>query len=244
MTGFVANSAAVRDHFSRRDGLAPDRITIVRNGLDAAALPFRPPSAPPRRVGILGNLNRPVKRIDLFVEATGRLAQRFPEVSWEIVGDGELRPRLEARARELGVAERTTFHGRLAQVGALLGRWDIGVLCSDSEGFSNALLEYMLAGAAVVATAVGGNREVVEHDVTGLLVPPGDAGALAAAIARLLAEDGLAGRLAAGARSLVENRFSWETCVRAHEDLYRDALRRRGVAAERAHLASGDGDRV
>jgi len=218
--GFVANSAAVRDHFCERDRLDPARFTVIPNGLDVARFTFRPPEDRPRVVGILGNLNRTVKRIDLFVESAGLLAPRYPDVRWEVVGDGHLRPELEARAAALGLGDRMVFHGQLAGVEGVLGRWDVGVLCSDTEGFSNALLEYMLSGCAAVATDVGGNREAIHHDATGVLVPPGDAPALAAGLERLLSVDGLARRLAVVARTEAERRYSWEACVAAHEALY------------------------
>jgi len=220
MTGFVANSPAVRDDFCRRDGLDPGRVTVIPNGIEIERIAHVPPRAEPAVVGIVGNLNRPVKRIDLFIEAAGRLHREHPRVRWEIVGDGPLRPSLERRADELGLGAVLSFHGRVPDAAGLVGGWDVGVLCSDSEGFSNALLEYMLAGAAVVATDVGGNAAAVDHERTGLLVPVGDAQALAAAIGRLLAEGGLAGRLAAAAAAEARERYAWPRCVAAHEELY------------------------
>lgn len=219
-TGFVANSAAVREHFCDEDGLRRERFTVIPNGLDVPRFPFTPPADSPRIVGALGNLNREVKRMDLFVEAAGLLQARHPDVRWEIAGDGHLRPGLEARARSLGLADRMVFHGQLPDAAAALGRWDVGVLCSDSEGFSNAVLEYMLCGCAVVATDVGGNREAIRDGENGLLVPAGDPRALAAALDRLLTEEGLGRRLADKARAVAAEHYSWAACVAAHEALY------------------------
>ena len=219
-TGFVANSIAVRDNFCDVNRLDPNRFTVIPNGLDVARLTFHSPANPPRVVGILGNLNRDVKRIDLFVEAAGMLAPRHSDVRWEIVGDGHLRPGLESRATALGLGVRMIFHGQLANIDAVLARWDIGVLCSDTEGFSNALLEYMLCGCAVVTTDVGGNREAIHHDVSGILVPPGSAAALATGLERLLAGGDLALHLATSARAEAAQRYSWEVCLAAHEALY------------------------
>jgi glycosyltransferase involved in cell wall biosynthesis len=231
-TGFVANSIAVRDHFCEMDGLDPARFTVIPNGLDVARFTFRSPANPPQVVGILGNLNREVKRIDLFVEAAGMLAPRYPDVRWEIVGDGHLRPDLESRATELGLGDRMVFHGQLASIDTVLACWDIGVLCSDTEGFSNALLEYMVCGCTAVASDVGGNRETIRHDISGILVPPGSAAALAAGLERLLAGGNLALHLATSARAEAAQRYSWEACLAAHEALYlgataAKALRRR-----------------
>lgn len=224
MTGFVANSPAVRDDFCRRDGLDPARVTVIPNGIEVERIAFAPPRQKPVVVGIVGNLNRPVKRIDLFIEAAGILHRDHPQARWEIVGDGPLRPELEGRARALGLGAALRFHGRVPDAAGLVAGWDVGVLCSDSEGFSNALLEYMLAGAAVVATDVGGNREAIDHGNTGLLVPAGDAEALAAAIGALLADGALAGRLALAAAAEARARYGWERCVQAHEELYAQLL--------------------
>jgi glycosyltransferase involved in cell wall biosynthesis len=222
-TGFVANSIAVRDHFCEVDGLDPARFALIPNGLDVVRFTFRPPADPPRVVGILGNLNREVKRIDLFVEAAGMLAPRHPDVRWEVVGDGHLRPALESRASALGLGDSMVFHGQLANVDGVLGCWDIGVLCSDTEGFSNALLEYMLCGCAAVATDVGGNREAIRHEISGILVPLGSAAALATGLERLLAGGDLPQRMAATARTEAEHRYSWDACLAAHETLYSGA---------------------
>ncbi len=230
-TGFVANSEAVRDHFRHADGLAPDRITVIPNGLDPEAIPFHDHEGPTTDVGIVGNMNREVKRIDLFVEAAGLLAGDFPHVRWHVVGDGHLRPTLEARARELGLGERAVFAGRLSDVPAYLTGLQVGVLCSDTEGFSNAVLEYMLAGAAVVATDVGGNSEAIVDDVSGLLVPPGDARALAEAIGKYLADPLLRRRLARQARERAVAEYSWDRCVARHVDLYQHGLAAAGRPA-------------
>jgi glycosyltransferase involved in cell wall biosynthesis len=226
-TGFVANSMAVRDHFCAAHGLDPRLFAVIPNGLDVGQFTFRSPADPPRVVGILGNLNREVKRTDLFVEVAGLLATRYPDVRWEIVGDGQLRPGLESRAKALGLGDRMVFHGRLAEVGEVLRAWDIGVLCSDSEGFSNALLEYMLCGCAAVASDVGGNRETIRHEDTGILVPPGSAAALAAGLEKVLAAGEMARGLASSARAEAERRYSWHKCVAAHEMLYHDAVERK-----------------
>ncbi len=224
MTGFVANSEAVKDHFCQMDGLPPSEVTVIPNGLEISRFPYRQPSPQPLRVGIVGNLNRHVKRTDLFVAAAGELHRRFPATQWEIVGDGHLRPALEEQARAAGLGGRIVFHGRRSDVPDLLAQWDIAVLCSDSEGFSNALLEYMLCGCTPVATAVGGNCEVIEDGVNGLLVPANDAAALADAVGSLLSDGERNRALSAAARQTVESRYSWEACIAAHDDLYRQVI--------------------
>ncbi|HOX25973.1 MAG TPA: glycosyltransferase [Candidatus Krumholzibacteria bacterium] len=227
-TGFLANSQAVKDVVVERDRIPPAAVAVIPNGIDTAGYRFDDggPLDPPTVVYV-GNLNREVKRPDLFVEAAGLVATRWPRVRWVCVGDGDRRAPLARRAAELGLAESMQFLGRRHDIPDLLAGAAIGVNCSDSEGLSNAVLEYMLAGAVVVATAVGGNREVVRDRETGLLVAPGDAGALAGAIAELLADPELAARCRRQARADVLSRFSWERCRRDHEAYYSQRLGRR-----------------
>jgi glycosyltransferase involved in cell wall biosynthesis len=226
LSGFLANSEAVKQHFCKVDGLDPARVTVIPNGIDVERYPFVEHGEEPPEVGIVGNLNRAVKRTDLFLEAAARVASDHPEVTWHVVGDGLLKLRCEEQARCLGIAERVVFAGRIADVPGYLGRLAVGVNCSDSEGFSNAVLEYMLRGCAVVATDVGGNREAVQDGVTGLLVPAGDAEALAAALAGLLADRERRLELARRARAEAVQRYRWERCVAAHQEYYAAALAR------------------
>lgn len=220
MTGYLCNAAVVRDHFRAGFDLAPDRFSVIPNGIDVAALPWIHHEGPTRHVGLVGNMTRQVKRVDLFIQAAARVAARHPEVTWHIVGDGYLRPELEGLARTLGVGDRVVFAGGVEDVATYLEQLQVGVLCSDSEGFSNALLEYMFKGCAPVATAVGGNAEVLEDGVTGLLVPPDDVGALAAAISRLVEDPQFRQEIARNARAFVAERYCWESCVAAHEAVY------------------------
>lgn len=223
-TGFVANSRAVREHFCAGNNLCPSKFVVIPNGLDVSRFTFREPIDAPKIVGLLGNLNREVKRPDLFIEAAGVLAPRYPELRWELIGDGHLRPGLEARVKELGIAEKVIFHGRVDDVSPLLNTWDVGVLCSDSEGFANAILEYMLCGCAVVATETGGNPEMITQEETGLLVPCGSAGSLTSALDLLLRDYVRRRRYVIAAHTEVKRRYSWEGCVNAHEDMYERAL--------------------
>jgi glycosyltransferase involved in cell wall biosynthesis len=221
MTGFLANAQVVKDHFAEQDGISPGKIQVIYNGIDVERLPLVGHPGPTTDIGIVGNLNRRVKRTDLFIEAAGALAADHPEITWHILGDGGFREEFQAKADQLGLGERMVFAGRVADVPSYLAKLQIGVLCSDSEGFSNAVLEYMFKGCAVVATDVGGNAEALKHGETGLLVPPNDAGALAAAIKQLVDNVPLRRRLAGSARRFAENSFNWDRCVAAHEAIYR-----------------------
>ncbi len=218
----VTNCDAVRQSILMEERLAPDRVVVLENGVDVhrfAHLTPLDPSSPPRRVGLVANL-RPVKDPEAFVRAAHRLAATFPDATFHVAGDGPLRPQLEAMIRELGLAGRVVLRGSVADVPAFLGKLDVAVLCSRSEGLSNAVLEYMAAGRAIVATAVGGNSQLIEDGVNGVLVPPGDAGRLADALAGLLSDPTRAARLGAAARRRVSERYSMEARARRFETFY------------------------
>jgi glycosyltransferase involved in cell wall biosynthesis len=223
-TGFLANSQAVKNHVCARDRLDTSRFRVIYNGADTGQYRFVEHLENDVVVGIVGNIDRSVKRTDLFLRAAARVSAHHPEVTWHLVGDGDLRRECEALATYLGIRDRTVFAGRIADVPTYLQKIAIGVICSDSEGFSNAILEYMLSGCAVIATAVGGNLEAVQDGRTGLLVPAGDEGALAQAIGRLLDERAFRLALAREARTVAERNFGWDKCVADHEEYYRASL--------------------
>lgn len=147
-----------------------------------------------------------------------------------MVGDGPLRPTLEARARDLGLNGAVRFLGAVPRAASFLPHFDVFVLSSVWEGMSNSLLEAMAAGRPVVATRVGGNPEVVVDGETGLLVPPRDPRALADAVLRLLGDPALAGRLGEAARRRVESQFTLEQMVSRMQELYDQLLARKQAA--------------
>jgi glycosyltransferase involved in cell wall biosynthesis len=179
------------------------------------------PSGP--RIGIVANL-RPVKNLDVFVRAAAKVGNDFPQATFHIAGEGELRRGLEQLARELGLAGRLFLEGSVAEIPAFLAELDIAVLCSESEGMSNALLEYMAAGKAIVATTVGANGQLIENNVHGLLISPGDPSQLASAIRRLIQDPDLARRLGKAARRRVQACYSREAMVRRFEAFYQELL--------------------
>ena len=176
-----------------------------------------------RRIGITANL-RPVKDLDTFVRAAGLVAATHPHVTFHIAGEGELRRPLEELVAVLKLTDRIFLPGTIQDVPGFLTELDIAVLCSRSEGMSNAILEYMAAGKAIVATAVGGNGQLLEHERHGLLIPPGDPYQLAEAMRRLLDDPALAFRLAQAARKRVEERYSRQAMVRRFEAFYQELL--------------------
>jgi glycosyltransferase involved in cell wall biosynthesis len=235
----LVNAEAVRRSLIS-EGYAPYKIVRIPNGIDIS--PFQ---AYRRRAGLRQELGVPegvpvvavlsrlneLKGVEYFLKAAAAVHSRLPDTHFLLVGDsaadavGETYKRgLEAQAARMGLARRVIFTGFRSDIPELLAEVSVSVLPSLSEGLSNALLETMAAGVPVVATNVGGNPEIVEDGVTGLLVPPRDAYALAGAMLRLMASPELQTRLGWAGRRLVSRQFSLEQMARRTESLYLRAL--------------------
>lgn len=234
VTRFIANAGIVADRMSELEGIRRDRFDVIYNGIDLAAFDeasegtvspeFEQFIAGKRVVSIAANL-RPVKNIGQFVDAAAAVAARFEDVVFAIMGDGTLRDQLEQQAARLGISEKTIFLGSVPHVAPYLRRSWIGCLSSTSEGFSNSVVEYMAAGLPVVATRVGGIPEAVVDGENGYVVPPGDSGALADRIGDILdMTDIQRSEMARACRKRVEESFTMERQLHAHESLYNREL--------------------
>lgn len=226
----VAVSRSVADRLAGA-GVNPSRITVIPNGVDLdrwsrAAIPAgRPPGLPetPRVIGMVARLSGD-KDLDTLLEAFGRVAERRDDVGLAVVGDGPERGRLESLAARHPHAGRIAVLGHRTDVLGLTASFSVAVLSTRAEGMPNAVLEAMALERPVVASRVGGVPELVEHERHGLLTPPGDAEALAAALLRLLDDPGEASRLARAARARVEERFSFAARLRRLETLYEERM--------------------
>ncbi|MBI1796797.1 MAG: glycosyltransferase [Candidatus Eisenbacteria bacterium] len=201
-------------------GVAPERITVIPNGVDASRYAPRE-AAPNGQVPVIGSVGclAPRKDYATLIDALAQLDRSGRRFRALLVGDGPERAALEARARERGLGDRITFAGERRDVADLLSTMDVFVLSSREEGIANALLEAMAAGRAVVATAVGGTPEVMAGGETGWLVPPGSPERLAEAIDQAL-DPGEAARRGQAARRAVVERMGIDAMVRAHERFY------------------------
>jgi glycosyltransferase involved in cell wall biosynthesis len=238
--GVVVNAEATR-RLLVAEGYDPSRVAVVYNGIDLAAFDRMGRAAGLRQelglgadaplVAVLGRL-APHKGVEYFLDAAATLASAHPTVRFLVVGDSvnadqgssAYRQQLERRAADLGLARRVVFTGFRTDIPAVARELTVSVLTSFVEGLSNVLLESMAAGVPVVATSVSGNPELVQDGETGLLVPPGDAPALAAAVDRILRDPTLGQRLARAGRRQVEERFSLDRLIRETEQLYLGAL--------------------
>ncbi len=237
LSRWTARLLAVSQHvreFYEAHGIGLGRWQVIYNGVDT---PPTPPSPAPRDVvGWIGRLV-PAKAPQVFLEAVARASHQVPRLKALIVGDGPLRAELEAQARRLGISDRVIFAGLRQDVPSLLTGMEALVFSSEREGLSIAMLEAMAAGTPVIATRVGGTPELIEDGRTGLLVPSGDARALAEALATVLRDPALADRLRQSARERIEREFSLRRMIEAHEHLYE------GAGPPRQALSAGRGDR-
>jgi glycosyltransferase involved in cell wall biosynthesis len=221
--GIVANSTAVADRL-RAERVSPDAITVVPNGIDVDA--YRPRTAPRplRRIVTVANL-RPEKAHEVLIDAFASLPPAL-NLELALVGGGTRSEELKRLVAQRGVASRVRFLDHRDDVPAILAESDLFVLTSRSEAFPNSVMEAMAAGLPVIATAVGGVPELVQHDVNGILIPVDDREALTRAIRRLVDEPHRAAALGHAGRETISSRFSFARMVRSFEDLYLDLLQR------------------
>ena len=225
---YIAVSQAMADEMAR-DRVAPRaKLRVVRNSGAVERVTTVP--AATLRGELTGGIDRPVvltlarlnlrKGIGTLVEAAALL----PNVVFAVAGDGDDRPLFESMIREHGLGDRFRLLGQRSDIPALLASSDAFILPSTREGLPLSVLEAMAAGVPVIATAIPGTDEVVTDEQTGLLFPPGDAGALARCLARLLPDRALAARLTVAARARVRAEFSADGMAGRVEQVYLERL--------------------
>lgn len=243
----VSVSYQLRDLHARATGFPTDRISVIHNGVDTSHFQ---PSAKLRAaardrfrvapgvlcLGAVGRLE-PVKDLGTLLRALTALPDDAPRWRLLVAGDGreapQLREQVESRPELRG---RVEFLGEVDDIPMLLNALDLYVLPSISEGISNSLIEAMSAGLPVIASAVGGNPEVVVDGESGVLFPAGDVSALAGAVAGLFRDSRRRDVLGGQARRRVIDQFSLDAMVGRYEQLYSDLAARaksrsRGAAA-------------
>jgi glycosyltransferase involved in cell wall biosynthesis len=228
-------------------GAAPERVTTILNGIDHRA--FRRDRDPAKKaaaraalgvhageivIGAVGRLERQ-KRFDVLLEAFARLAPSRPQLRLLIAGEGSLRGELTAQIDRLGLATGRDNDSARCR---LLGQWndiaqfhhaiDLLVQSSEYEGTPNVVLEAMAFETPVVATDVGGTAELVHHETHGLIVPPGDIDALAAAITQALDDPTAAATRATAARIRVEGDLSFDRRMQRVEAIYDELIAQAG----------------
>jgi glycosyltransferase involved in cell wall biosynthesis len=228
----VAVSEPLRSHLLHSTRLSPDAVRTISNGIDTDAFS---PELPDRRARLLpGSEGRivvgcvarveAVKNHELLLRAFREAARARPELLLVIVGDGSLRPQLEALSRSLELAEAVRFVGDQPDTASWYRSFDAFVLASRAEGTSMSILEAMASGCSIIATDVGGNRALLGEDGAGRLVPSEDAASLAAALAQVVGSPDQPARLASPARTRAVRLFSQAGMVDRYESLYREVM--------------------
>lgn len=232
----LTNATLVRDALIVEDGFAPEKLRVIHNGVDIEKFqtsrdgcdhPF-PGVGEGKLIVLVGNMHSDVKGHAWLIASAPTVLQEFPTTRFVLAGDGKERFRFERQVAELGLERNILFVGCRGDIPKILACCDIAVLPSRAEGLPNAVLEYMAAGLPTIVSRVGGNAELVEDGVTGLLVPPEDSSALSDALLKLLRDPELARRIAEGGHQFTIRNFSFERLLREVDELYSELLLRGG----------------
>ncbi len=237
----IAVSPSVRDELIRLDVASEGKIRVIPLGLALEALLALPPPRPhrPFRIGLIGRMAL-IKNHALLLQAAHSLRQKEGGTTFrfDLYGDGELRPRLERSVRDLGLEDDVAFHGWSRDMPEVYSALEAVVLTSNNEGTPVSVIEALAAGRPVVATDVGGVRDLLGRTIArdgkvalcerGILVPPGDPDALASALRRLAAQPEWASKTREPGRTFVREQMSLQRLTRDLDALYRELLKKNG----------------
>jgi len=227
----MVNANCIKKLVAATEHFPEDKIEVIYNGVELNLSPpenrvkkssFGIPEDSPL-VGVVSNL-RPVKRIDRFIEAASRIKNK--QTHFMIIGKGPLQAELEKLAEAKGLGDKIHFHYTVDNTHDIISLFDVGVLASESEGLSNVLIEYAMAGVPSVAFNIGGNPEVIADGETGYVVENGKSEEMAERIDSLLANGNLRNEFSRNAKTRAERLFSVSEMVKRTADFYRRILRK------------------
>lgn len=226
----IAVSQHTADHMIAEERAPSEKIRVVHNGIDFNRVRVSTADAVPRlraelglegkRVVLMAARMHPEKGYEDLLAVLPVVRVRVPDLAVLIAGTGPFQSRYNALSASLGLQGCVRFLGFRDDLPDLMATSDIVVLPSTAEAFGLVIVEALYLGVPVVATRVGGIAEIIDHEVDGLLVPPGDRNALAGALARMLEDGALRRRLAGAGRERVAARFAFEHMVRKYEHVY------------------------
>lgn len=234
LAGAVTNSAAVKKITNEVEKIPSHKIQVIYNGYEDLGSQENTPEDWPNFaeandfvIGIVANI-RPIKRMEDAIDALARVWATYPSVKLIVIGDGDASSLME-RSKQRGISHRVCFVGARSNAVDYIHQFHVGVLCSQSEGFSNALIEYMQCGKPVVCSRVGGNPEIVSHGDNGFLYDVGDTTLLATHLQYLIENPEKREEMGRKAQATVHEQFSMSKMIDAHIALYDLVLSDRGV---------------
>jgi glycosyltransferase involved in cell wall biosynthesis len=228
---FIAASRTIAG-ILEQDGIAADRIEVVHDGVNIGYIDKQPSADAhatfwlPHGAPLIGNVAAlaPHKGQRHLVDAMALVVRDMPDARLLILGDGELRETLQQQIAELGLERHVTLAGFRHDALGLMRSLDLFVMSSVTEGLGSSILEAMACERAVVGTQAGGIPEVISHEVTGILVAPRDAAAMAGAIVQLLRDRARRTQMGAAGRARVVSEFSVEALVERTAKVYEQRL--------------------
>jgi glycosyltransferase involved in cell wall biosynthesis len=231
----IAVSRSIRDFLILHEGMNPDRVATLSNGIDSQS--FLPAKEGQRALAksalglssdafVIGGMGRlvPQKNFSLFLDVAARILSKNPSAVFVIAGTGPQEKELKDKAALLGINEKVRFLGHVSDRLALYHAFDALLMTSDFEGTPMVLLEAMSCGLPVVASAVDGIAEVCTDGHDALLIAPGDVAGFAAALEGMLQDDGLRATLGRNARNTILERYEIRGLVRRIESIYEEVL--------------------
>jgi glycosyltransferase involved in cell wall biosynthesis len=210
----------------REVGVPPERIVVIPNGVEIDGDYKRDYRLDSNVTVVFVGRLHPQKGLDVLLPAFKQVICSRPDLGWRLwlLGDGPLRTELEMMTKQLGIAQKVKFWGRVNDVSAYLAQADMFVLPSRAEGMSNALLEAMAYGLPCVATRISGNVGLIQHGETGLLVTPESETNLAEALIRLADDEILRQKVGRLARQTIESECSIDSIAKRYVELYNTLL--------------------
>ncbi len=234
----VAVSENLKKDISKYESISPDKIKVILNGIDGNKYKNKIDKNKKRQelnidnrynpiLGFVGRLSSE-KGLTYLIKAMKNLVKEFPNILLLIVGDGGLLEELTQEAKALGLENNIRFLGPRPDINEILGILDVFVLPSLREGLPLVLLEAAAASLPIIATEVGGNKQVVTDGINGFIVKPGDVISLYNAIKQLIIDEGMRKEFGCKSFDLFINNFTIDKMIKEYETIYQDCLRLTG----------------
>lgn len=230
----IVNSNAIKENIKQNECIRDDIVEVIHNGIekiyhDGEIEYYRnlhrnklDIDISIKVVGIVSNLNREVKRVDIFVKAAVQYLKRNNDVIFIVIGEGHLKDNLKSIVESEGVSGKVRFLGSINNVIDVICAFDVAVNTSETEGFSNSVIESMAHNVCTIASNNPGNAELIEDNKTGILFPVNDVEALVDKLSFILNNDDERLRIAQSARKQVIRNYKLEQMISSHEHLYID----------------------